>query len=187
MRCRVWLSCGCRLTRLQDMIHRASMGNFTAPSMRPGGTNPFFPLVYCSSSDTRPPRLVPRGGVRRRHQQLRRAGGSRCTPHAAARTPSTYHFPLPPPCSAGQEAKTLWMTSTPRTSSRALCAHAAAPLTLTPRWRKVPPPLLCHSPAALMPHLLVLTRARSGCAVGQPRAPPPSRPNPTNGRSATRT
>jgi hypothetical protein len=62
------------------MIHRASMGNFTAPSMRPGGTNPLFPLVYCSSSDTRAPRLVPRGGVRRRHQQLRRAGGSHAAP-----------------------------------------------------------------------------------------------------------
>ena len=24
-------------TRTQDMIHRASMGNFTAPSMKPGG------------------------------------------------------------------------------------------------------------------------------------------------------
>jgi hypothetical protein len=76
------------------MIHRASMGNFTAPSMKPGGTNPFFPLVYCSSSDTHAPRLVPRGGLRRRHQQLRRAGGSLCTPHAAARTPSTCHPPL---------------------------------------------------------------------------------------------
>jgi hypothetical protein len=33
---------------MQDMIHRASMGNFSAPSMKPGGGIPFILiLIFC--------------------------------------------------------------------------------------------------------------------------------------------
>lgn len=85
---------------MQDMIHRASLGNFTAPSMRAGG---LFRVEECGDD------------INNCEEQVR----TQTVSHDLINQTSYACLG-----SAGLTAKTSWMTLTPLTRSRIRCVRA---------------------------------------------------------------